>query len=64
MLVDIKAETAIKLTPHLKQEQLDAMLNGNDFIPILPEFEIYRMHIVMATSPPKCQPIFSASNAH
>jgi len=45
MLVDINAETAIDLAPHLKQEQLDAMSNGDDFIPILPEFKTYRMHI-------------------
>ncbi len=42
ILVDIDADTAVKLALHLKQAQLDAMSNGDDFIPILPEFEIYR----------------------
>jgi len=45
MLVDIDTDTAVELAPHLKQARLDAMLNGNDFIPILPEFEIYRMRL-------------------
>jgi len=41
MLVDFDATTVVKLVLHLKQVQLNAMLNDNDFIPILPEFEIY-----------------------
>jgi len=45
MLVEINATMAIKLVPHLKQQQIDTMTNGNDFIPILPEFEIYRTRI-------------------
>jgi len=45
MLVEIDATTAVELAPHLKQQQLDAMSNGDDFIPILPDFEIYRTRI-------------------
>ena len=30
MLVDIDADTAVNLAPHLKSEQLDAMTNGDD----------------------------------
>jgi len=41
MLIDIDAATAIKLAPYLKTAQLDAMSNGNKFVTILPEFEIY-----------------------
>jgi len=42
MLVDIDADTAVKLTPYLKLAQLEAMMNGDNYVPILPEFEIYR----------------------
>jgi len=45
MLVELDAETVVNLAPHLKQEQLDAMTNGDDYIPILPEFAIYRTQI-------------------
>ncbi len=45
MLIDIDATTAIDLAPHLKTAQLDAMSNGDDFVTILPEFEIYRTHL-------------------
>jgi len=45
MLVNIDADTVVELAPHLKQEQLDAMLSGNNFIPILPEFEVYCMRL-------------------
>jgi len=41
MLVDINATTAIELAPHLNQVQLEAMMNGDEFIPILPDFEVY-----------------------
>jgi len=51
MLVDIDAETAVKLAPHLKQTQLDAMSNGDDFVPILPDFEIYRTRITHGREP-------------
>jgi len=45
MLVDIDADTAVKLAPYLKMAQLDAMTNGDDYVPILPDFEIYHMRI-------------------
>ncbi len=44
-MIEIDAETAITLAPHLKQAQLDAMSNGDDFVPILPSFEVYRTRI-------------------
>jgi len=45
MLIDITANTDIKPAPHLKKAQLNAMMNGDDYIPILPNFEIYRMQL-------------------
>jgi len=45
MLIDINPTTAINLVPHLKAVQLNAMSNGDDFVTILPEFEIYRMYL-------------------
>jgi len=51
MLVEIEADTAIELAPHLKQAQIDAMSNGDDFIPILPAFEIYRTHLSHGRDP-------------
>jgi len=45
MLIDIKANTVIDLAPHLKSAQLEAMSNGDEFVTILPEFEIYRTHL-------------------
>jgi len=45
MLINIDAATAIDLAPQLKNAQLDAMTNCGEFITILPEFEIYRMHL-------------------
>jgi len=41
MLVNINAKLAVNLAPHLKQEQLDAMSSNDEYIPILPDFEIY-----------------------
>jgi len=54
MLVEIDAETVIELAPHMKQNQLDAMSNGDDFIPILPEFEIYRRAHTSDDGSPRC----------
>jgi len=51
LLVDIDAELAVTLAPHLKQEQLDAMSNGDEYVPILPEFEIYRTRISHGCDP-------------
>ncbi len=41
MLVDLDADTMVTLALHLKQEQLDAMTYGDNYIPILPKFAIY-----------------------
>jgi len=51
LLVEIDANTAIKLSPHLKTAQIDAMSNGDEFITILPEFEIYRTHLSHGREP-------------
>ncbi len=51
MLVEIEADKAVELAPHLKQEQINAMTNGDDFIPILPAFEIYRTHLSHGRAP-------------
>jgi len=51
MMVDIDAETAVELALHLKSEQIEAMMNGDDFIPILPEFEVYRTHLSHGRTP-------------
>jgi len=45
MLVKLDADTAVNLAPHLKQEQIDAMSTGDDYIPIPPKFVIYRTRI-------------------
>ncbi len=45
MLVDLDAELAVNHAPHLKQAQLDAMSSSNEYIPILPTFEIYCTHL-------------------
>jgi len=45
LLIDINADTAVKLAPQLKQVHLDAMSNGDDYIPILPDFEIYHTRL-------------------
>jgi len=51
MMIDITANTAVKLAPHLKQAQLDIMTNGNKYIPILPNFEIYKMWLSHGCAP-------------
>jgi len=45
MLIEIDADTAINLAPHLKQQQLEAMSNGDEFTTILPPFELYKSRI-------------------
>jgi len=50
-MIDINADTAVTLAPYLKQAQLEAMTNGDDFIPILPNFEVYRMRITHGRNP-------------
>jgi len=44
-MINLDTETTITLAPHLKPVQLKAMTNGDDFIPILPNFEVYRTWI-------------------
>jgi len=51
MLVEIDATTAVELAPHLKQAQLDTMSNGDKYIPILPDFEIYRTRLTHGREP-------------
>jgi len=51
MLIDIDADTAIDLAPHLKDTQLDAMTNGDEYVTILPPFEIYRTRITHGRNP-------------
>jgi len=53
LLIDIDADTAIELTPHLKQARIDAMSNGDDYVPILPDFEIYRTRLSHGREPTK-----------
>jgi len=43
MLINIDADTVVTLAPHLKDTQLDVMSNGDEYVPILPDFEVYRM---------------------
>jgi len=45
MLIDIVANTIIKLALHLKEVQIDVMSNGNEYVPILPNFELYQMQL-------------------
>jgi len=50
-LIDIDVETALNLAPHLKEEQLDAMTNGDEYVPILPNFEIYKTKLSHGREP-------------
>jgi len=45
LLIEIDTTTAIKLAPHLKDAQLTAMSNGDEYVPILPNFEVYRTRL-------------------
>ncbi len=51
MLVEIEADEAVALAPHLKKAQLEAMTNGDAFVPILPDFEVYRTHLSYGRAP-------------
>ncbi len=51
MLVEIDATTAVELAPHLNQAQLDTMSNGDEYIPILLDFEIYRPRLTHGREP-------------
>jgi len=45
MLIEMDAETALDLAPHLKTTQLEAMSNGDEFTAILPPFELYKTRL-------------------
>ncbi len=51
MLIDIKVDTAIELAPHLKKVQLEAMSNGDEFVTILPPFELYKTRLTHGREP-------------
>ncbi len=51
MMVEIEADLAVTLAPHLKQAQLDAMSSGDEFIPDPPDFEIYRTRLSHGRKP-------------
>jgi len=53
LLIEVEEETAIDLAPHLKQVQLDAMTNGDDFVPVLPSFELYKTRLTHGRDPSK-----------
>jgi len=53
MLIKLDAETAVSLTPHLKPAQLEVMSNGDDYVPILPDFELYHARISHGCEPTK-----------
>jgi len=52
-MINIDAEAAVVLAPHLKQAQLEVMTNRDDFIPILPNFKVYRTQISHGRDPSK-----------
>jgi len=51
MLIEMDADTAVELAPHLKDQQLEAMSNGDDYIPILPPFQVYRTRLTHGSKP-------------
>jgi len=51
MLIEIDAAIAIELAPHLKQAQLDAMSNGDEFVPNVPNFEVYKTRLTHGREP-------------
>ncbi len=53
MLINVKEEIAITLSLHLKQAQLDAMTNGDEYIPILPSFKLYKTQLSHGRDPSK-----------
>jgi len=50
MLVEIDVDTVVALAPHLKEAQLEAMSNGDEY-DTLPEFEVYRTHLTHGRAP-------------
>ena len=51
LLVEIDTTTAVELAPHLKDAQLTAMSNGDEYVPILPNFEVYRTRLSHGREP-------------
>jgi len=51
LLIDIEADLAVELAPHLKDAQVEAMSNGDEYIPILPNFKVYWMRISHSSAP-------------
>jgi len=51
MMIEVDAATAVELAPHLKDQQLEAMSNGDDYIPILPPFQVYRTRLTHGQVP-------------
>jgi len=51
MLIEIDAETAVTLAPFLKKEQLEAMSNGDEYVPVLPNFEVYKRRLSHGQAP-------------
>jgi len=51
MLIEIAADDAIALAPHLKAAQLEAMSSGDEFTTILPNFEVYRTRLSHGRTP-------------
>jgi len=51
MLIIVDADTAVELAPHLKTDQLKVMTNGNEYVPILPNFELYQTRITHSHAP-------------
>jgi len=51
MMIEVDAATAVELAPHLKDQQLEAMSNGDDYIPILPPFQVYRTRLTHGSAP-------------
>jgi len=51
LMIDIDAATTVTLALHLKQAQLKAMSNGDDYMPILPNFEVYCTKITHGREP-------------
>jgi len=52
LLIEIDADTVISLAPHLKQEQLNVMSNGDKFA-LVPNFELYCTRISQGHDPNK-----------
>jgi len=51
MLIEIDADTAIELAPHLQSTRLEAMSNGDEFTTILSPFELYKTRISHGRDP-------------